>query len=68
MLFDQVTKEHILLGINDYQDKGLPNGFGPSSTYNLVFEDKAYHPKAVMTYANFHAVGRKIERYFEEGF
>ncbi|TLP79231.1 hypothetical protein [Maribacter sp. ACAM166] len=68
MLFNQVTKEHILLGIKDYKEKGLPNGFGPSSTSNLVLENKEYHPKAVMAYLKFHAVGRKIKRYFEEGF
>ncbi|VXC15539.1 McrB family protein [Maribacter litoralis] len=67
MLFDQVTKEHILLGIKDYQAKGLPNGFGPSSTYDLVYEGKRYPPKAVMVYANYHAIGRKIENYFEGG-
>ena len=65
MLFDQVTKEHIILGIKDYREKGLPNGFGPSFTYDLVYEGKAYHPKAVMTYINFHAIDIKIERYFK---
>ncbi len=68
MLFDQVAKEYILLGIKNYQENGLPNRFGPSSTSDLVFNDKAYHPIAVMTYVNFHAVRRKMERYFEEGF
>ncbi|WP_027066824.1 AAA family ATPase [Maribacter sp. Hel_I_7] len=67
MLFNQVTKEHILLGIKDYQNKGLPNGFGPSSTYDLVYQGKRYPPKAVMVYANYHAIGRKIERYFKGG-
>ncbi|CAM3358975.1 EVE domain-containing protein [Zobellia roscoffensis] len=67
MLFDQVTKEHILLGIKDYQVKGLPNGFSFSSTYDIVYEGKRYPPKAIMVYANFHAVGRKIERYFKGG-
>lgn len=66
-MFEKVTSEHILKGIEDYNDKGLPNGFGPSSTYDLIFEDKAYPPKAVMAYANYHAMGRKIERYFKGG-
>ena len=67
MDFDQVTGDHIIKGIRDYNEKGLPNGFGPSSTYDLVYKGKTYPPKAIMAYANFHAVGRKIERYFKGG-
>ena len=67
MLFEKVKEEHILQGIKDYEEKGLPNGFGASSTYDLVFENKTYPPKAIMAYANFYASGRKIERYFKGG-
>ena len=38
MEFEKVEKEHILLGINDFEEKGIPEGFGPSSTYNLVYQ------------------------------
>ncbi|MEP2059803.1 MAG: AAA family ATPase [Maribacter litoralis] len=67
MKFEKVEKTHILQGIKDFKEKGLPIGFGPSSTYDLVFEGKRYPPKAVMVYANHHATGRKIERYFKGG-
>jgi 5-methylcytosine-specific restriction endonuclease McrBC GTP-binding regulatory subunit McrB len=67
MLFEKVKKEHILQGIKDFEEKGLPNGFGASSTYDLVFENKPYPPKAIMAYANYYASGRKIERYFKGG-
>ncbi len=67
MLFSQVRREHILLGIRDFEDKGYPDGFRPSTTYDLKHESKSYPPKPIMAYANFHAVGRKIERYFEGG-
>ncbi|WP_055412166.1 McrB family protein [Nonlabens sp. YIK11] len=67
MLFDKVTEQHILKGIEDFEDKGFPEGFGPSSTYDLIHDGKTFPPKAVMAYANFHAVGRKIERYFKGG-
>jgi 5-methylcytosine-specific restriction protein B len=40
MLFEKVNKERIIKGIKDFEEKGLPKGFGPSSTYDLVFEDK----------------------------
>ncbi len=67
MLFDKVQKEHILQGIKDFEEKGMPNEYGPSSTYDLVVEGKPYPPKAIMAYANFHASGRKIESYFKGG-
>ncbi|TBV25684.1 hypothetical protein DMZ43_12165 [Meridianimaribacter sp. CL38] len=67
MEFDSVTREHIIQGIKDFEEKGYPNEFGPSSTYDIVHEGKAYPPKAIMAYANFHAEGRKIERYFKGG-
>jgi MoxR-like ATPase len=67
MLFEKVNKEHILKGIKDFEEKGLPREFGPSSTYDVVFQDKKYPPKAIMAYANLHAEGRKIERYFKGG-
>ena len=66
-MFDKVNKEHILQGIRDYKERGLPNGFGPSITYDLVVDDVNYPPKAIMAYANYHASGRKIERYFKGG-
>ncbi|WP_052461069.1 EVE domain-containing protein [Psychroserpens mesophilus] len=67
MLFNKVTKEHIIQGIKDFEEKGYPNGFGPSSTYDVMYEGKAYPPKAIMAYANYHAEGRIIERYFKGG-
>jgi hypothetical protein len=39
MLFEKATKKHILQGIKDFEEKGFPNGFGPSSTYDVVFEN-----------------------------
>ncbi|MDO6818908.1 EVE domain-containing protein [Zobellia sp. 1_MG-2023] len=66
-MFEEVTHEHILKGIQDFKDKGIPKGFAPSSTYDLIFQGRSYPPKAIMAYANFHATGRKIERYFKGG-
>ena len=67
MEFEKVEREHIIQGIQDFEDKGMPKGFRPSSTYDLVYEGKEYPPKAIMAYANYHAVARKIERYFKGG-
>tara|TARA_R110001583_G_scaffold22884_11_gene85365 strand:+ start:4188 stop:4307 length:120 start_codon:yes stop_codon:yes gene_type:complete len=35
-MFKEVTGEHILKGIKDFKNKGLPNGFGSSSTCDLI--------------------------------
>jgi 5-methylcytosine-specific restriction protein B len=40
MLFEKVTKQHILHAIEDFKIKGIPNGYGPSSTYDLIYKDK----------------------------
>ncbi|WP_299390565.1 EVE domain-containing protein [uncultured Gelidibacter sp.] len=66
-MFSKVDKNHILLGIRDFEERGLPNEFGPSSTYDVVIDGKSYPPKAVMAYANYHASGREIENYFKGG-
>ena len=52
MEFEKVREEHILQGLEDYNTKGLPKEFGPSSTYDLVFKGEKYPPKAIMAYAN----------------
>ena len=67
MEFIKVTKEHILQGIKDFKEKGFPNGFGPSSTYDIAHKGENYPPKAIMVYANFHAEERTIEPYFKGG-
>ena len=67
MEFEKVRKEHILKAIKDYQEKGLPKGFGPSSTYDIYYKDESYPPKAIMAYANYHATGEKIKATFKGG-
>ena len=67
MEFEKVKEQHILQGIEDYKTNGLPKGFGPSSTYDLVHDGESYPPKAIMAYANFHASGKEITGYFKGG-
>lgn len=40
MLFEKITKEHIIQGIKDFEEKVVPNEFGQSSTKDLFFETK----------------------------
>lgn len=66
-MFEKVKKEDILQGIKDFKGNGLPNGFGPSSTYDLAFDGKTYPPPAIMAYAYFHAEGKHVEPGFRVG-
>lgn len=67
MLFEKVTHQHIIEGIEDFNSTGIPNGYGASSTYDLIHEGIPYPPKAIMAYANYRADGREIEPYFAGG-
>lgn len=67
MDFDKVEREHILQGIKDFEEKGIPKGFKNSTTYNVNYKGKVYPPKVIMVYANYHAAGREIEWYFQGG-
>jgi 5-methylcytosine-specific restriction endonuclease McrBC GTP-binding regulatory subunit McrB len=67
MLFEKVKEEHILQAIKDYEEKGIPNGFGPSSTYDVVYEAKRYPPPSIMSYAYLNAEGKEVEPHFKVG-
>lgn len=65
--FKDVKKEHILKAIKVFEEKGYPDGFGKSSTYDLIHEGKAYAPKAIMAYADNIATGHTLDRKFKGG-
>ena len=44
MDFENVEREHVLLGIKDFEEKGIPPEFKNLTTYNLIFEGKEYPP------------------------
>ena len=52
MLFNKVTKEHILKAIKDLDSKSYPSGFRPSTTYDVLYNGKTYPPPAIMAYVN----------------
>ncbi|MDX1279193.1 EVE domain-containing protein [Oceanihabitans sediminis] len=67
MLFNKVTKEHILKAIKDLDSKSYPSGFRPSTTYDVLYNGKTYPPSAIMAYAYFHAEGKDVEPNFKVG-
>lgn len=67
MKFDKVQIEHINLALEDYQTKGIPEGFGASNYFDIEIEGALYPPKVIMAYANFHATGEKPTNNFSGG-
>lgn len=67
MLFDEVTIEHIRQAVDDFNKKGIPNGFSTSKYYDVKIDNILYPPKPIMAIANNFATGRKIENYFSGG-
>jgi hypothetical protein len=57
---DEIKKEHILAAINEIETKGIRAG-RHSSTYDLIFEDKFYPPKLVISIANRYATGEELD-------
>lgn len=54
---DSITKEDVLEALQ-LIDSGEMSGFGPSSDYDLLFQDKRYPPKAAVGIATKRTLGR----------
>ena len=60
-MFENISKEDIIKAINEIDEKGIAKG-AHSSTYDLVYNEKQYPPKLVISLANKHATGEIIDR------
>ena len=63
--WDSVTRDHVLLAINEYDRLGperffAEHGFAPTTTYELVWQDGAYPPEAILGTAYEFATGRRL--------
>lgn len=67
MKFDKVKIEHITLALQDFKEKGLPEGFKASAYFDVEIEGQLYPPKPIMAYAKFHATGEKPTNNFSGG-
>lgn len=56
----QITKEHILKAIQEIDNEGVRPGRN-SSTYDLIYNDKPYPPKLILSIANKYATGKELE-------
>jgi hypothetical protein len=63
--WDDVTRAEVLRAIQEYDRLGpegffSQHGFGPTTTYDLVWEERRYPPKAILGTAFELATGRRL--------
>lgn len=63
--WDQVTRNEVLRAIKEYDRLGAEeffatHGFAPTTTYELVWEERRYPPKAVLGTAYEYATGQRL--------
>ncbi len=61
MVPDNITKEHLLLAIKEIDTEGIRKG-RHSTAYDLIYKDKTYPPKLVISIANKYANGTELDR------
>src|SRR5260221_8157208 len=63
--WDQVTSADVLRAITEYDQLGperffAKHGFAPTTTYELVWDQRRYPPKAILGTAHEFATGRRL--------
>jgi hypothetical protein len=63
--WDQVENAHVLRAIEEYDHLGperffAEHGFAPTTTYDLVWNERRYPPKAILGTAYELATGRRL--------
>jgi hypothetical protein len=64
--WDRVTHADVVRAIEDYDRLGAKqffstHGFAPTTTYELVWDQRVYPPKAILGTAHEVATGRRLE-------
>lgn len=65
IVWDPVTRAEVLRAIQEYDQLGpepffAEHGFAPTTTYDLVWDDRRYPPKAILGTAYEFATGRRL--------
>ena len=65
VVWDHVTRTDVLRAIEEYDRLGpegffAAHGFGPTTTYELVWEERRYPPKAILGTAYEFATGQRL--------
>lgn len=63
--WDQVTRDDVLHALKEYDRLGpeeffSEHGFAPTTTYDLVWNERLYPPKAILGTAYEFATGRRL--------
>jgi hypothetical protein len=64
--WDRVTRADVLRAVQEYDQLGperffSEHGFAPTTTYDLVLQDRRYPPKAILGTAYELATGERLE-------
>ena len=64
--WDQVGSADVIRAMKEYDRLGpeqffSEHGYAPATTYDLVFEDRHYPPKAILGTAHEFATGRRLD-------
>jgi hypothetical protein len=65
LAWDQVTDADVLRAIHEYDELGperfySEHGFGPTTTYDLIWNEGRYPPKAILGTAYEFATGQRL--------
>jgi len=65
VLWDQVTRDDVLRAIQEYDRLGpkdffATHGFAPTTTYDLLWDERPYPPKAILGTAYELATGQRL--------
>jgi hypothetical protein len=63
--WDSVTRDYVLQAIKEYDRSGperffSEHGYAPTTTYELVWEERRYPPKAILGTAYEFATGQRL--------
>jgi hypothetical protein len=65
VVWDPVTRDDVVRAIQEYDRLGPPaffaaHGFAPTTTYDLVWDERRYPPKAILGTAYEFATGQRL--------
>jgi hypothetical protein len=65
VVWDDVTRNHVVRAIQEYDRLGpeaffAAHGFAPTTTYDLVWDERRYPPKAILGTAYELATGQRL--------
>ncbi|MGE6548265.1 hypothetical protein ACQKFK_04370 [Bacillus mycoides] len=60
MIPENILRNHVLKAIQEVDDKGIPKN-RKSTKFQLLYDDKLYPPKYIISLANKYSNGKELE-------